>query len=204
MALPERLSSDTAEVHDTAISAIEGDFETLGTTPCAVDEKAAAAIDAAHVPEATVADPPFPFAAGDGPAVVEVGSDIDIDGDGMRRCRNDKRCCKQAEDKSECRGCAFGQCMLLRDRWKRRKVLQRCCLRFLGGLSGFERSHAARSSVAISLHARNQSGGQSSGEALKLAQTAAVVATLSGTRLQTSHQVNSPRSRLRMPLNGLL
>jgi hypothetical protein len=85
-----RSSSDPAQIDDTAIVRGHADFEPDGATARPIDEKATAAIHASNVPETATAQNYLAVPTRDGPAIVEVSADAQVDRGrlgGRRQCR---------------------------------------------------------------------------------------------------------------------
>jgi hypothetical protein len=92
--------SDAAQVDDTAITRPQPDFKVTAGSARPIDEKAPAAVDTPDVPKTAIAKESLALPAGDRPAVVEVGADIDLDRDGMSWRRQSHRR-DQTENKSQ-------------------------------------------------------------------------------------------------------
>ena len=92
------LSVDAPHIRDAAGARIQSDLEPAATSPGMVDIEATAAVYPADIAEASVLKQPLALAACDCPAVVEAGSNRDVDRDPLSR-----RGCDQGRAKAECK-----------------------------------------------------------------------------------------------------
>lgn len=74
-------TADAAHFDNAAIALPNGDLEASVSSPCPVDEDAAAAVYLAHIPEPTTAKKPLALTAGYSSASVEIAADTDVDTD---------------------------------------------------------------------------------------------------------------------------
>ncbi|WP_311030279.1 hypothetical protein [Mesorhizobium koreense] len=81
---PNKSPSDTMQVDNPAITRVNCNFESVVAIPGATDERPRAAIHAPNMPETTASQGALAIPTCNGAAVVEAGSDIQVNRSGLR------------------------------------------------------------------------------------------------------------------------
>lgn len=95
--------SNPPAIDDPAIPLPQDDLPASSVAPTAIDEVPSAAIHSANIPEAAIPELTFTLPATDAATIADAGADIDVDGDGARRCRRYARCDhdKERDDRND-------------------------------------------------------------------------------------------------------
>lgn len=88
---PNNSPSDATQIGDPAIMRVNCNFEPSVAIPRATDERPRAAIDAPNMPETAVSQEALAIPARSGVAIVEAGSDIQVNRSGLRGSGRSRR-----------------------------------------------------------------------------------------------------------------
>ncbi|WP_189635562.1 hypothetical protein [Rhizobium grahamii] len=72
-------STDASHIDDAPIVLPHGNLEAATASPGSIDEETTAAVDPPDIPKTAVAEEPLALTAGNSPASIEIGANIDGD-----------------------------------------------------------------------------------------------------------------------------